>query len=142
MRTPRYWRASLSLGVFLAISAASAQDATLKLSGIYSNLQLNTESGDLRGIEIMIVPQPSAGGDVAWSAFVQLADGGAPYSDAVPLTVKENQDAITQNVNAYQLVFTFGGVHYTGLVTSKELQLCADKGHLEHLRRGKSYWEG
>jgi hypothetical protein len=132
----------VSLGLLLTISAASAQDATLKLSGIYSNLQYNSESGDLNGMEIMIVPAPSSGGDVAWRAFVQLAEGEAPSSDVVSLTVNTGRDALTKNINAYQLVFTFAGVKYIGLVGSKEMQLRAEKGPMQHLLRGKSYWEG
>lgn len=36
----------------------------------------------------------------------------------------------------------YGGLHYTGTISSTEIRLSAPDGQIEVLRRGKSYWEG
>jgi hypothetical protein len=61
-----------------------------KISGIYSDLVFNNEGGDLLGIELMIVPRESKG-DLAWSAFVQVAEGGAPQTALAPLALIGNK---------------------------------------------------
>jgi hypothetical protein len=121
--------------LLLAAAPVSAQAPTQRLSGIYSDLKYNTEAGDLNGMELLIVPRES-GGAAALSAFVQISEGGAPYTAIVPVTV-----------NGSQLDFTlppggmYGGMRFVGTIGPGELLVRWSSGQTEHLRRGKSYWQ-
>jgi hypothetical protein len=107
-----------------------------KISGIYSDLAFNNEGGDLLGIELMIVPRESKG-DLAWSVFVQVAEGGAPHTALVPLTLIGNKIDFT-----LPSAEPTGGMHFTGTISSTEIRLNTPSGQVEVLRRGKSYWQG
>ena len=78
---------SKCLWLALLVSASSVSwGATAvpppKISGIYSDHVFNHEGGDLLGIEIMIVPREPKG-DLAWSVFAQVAEGGPPQTALV-----------------------------------------------------------
>jgi len=123
------------------VSVASASGAAkttplMKVSGIYSDLAWNDLGGDLLGMELMIVPRESKG-DLAWSAFVQLAEGGAPYTAIVPLTI--SGDTIEFTLPPGEV---YGGLHFTGKISSTDILLNGPSGQVEVLRRGKSYWQG
>jgi hypothetical protein len=118
------------------ISWAATPEPPLKISGIYSNLAFNSEGGDLLGTELMIVPREWKG-DPAWSVFVQISEGGAPYTALVPLTLNGNKIAFTLPPGV-----PYGGMNFTGTISSIEIRLNTPSGQVEVLRRGKSYWQG
>lgn len=122
------------ISIFMAaLTPANAADA--RMSGIYSDMSYNAEGGDLLGMELMIVPTPEGG----YTAFVQIAEGGAPAVALVPLTVSGSR-----------IEFTMPGTggHFVGVITGDSLvghwtegQLSSTGGKEEHLKRGKSYWQ-
>src|SRR5579862_6821746 len=77
-------RCSLMIFLVLLLSGP-VHSAEIRITGTFTDLQFNDEGGDLLGTEILIVP--SQGDGVGFAAFVQLAEGGAPYSVLVPLAV-------------------------------------------------------
>jgi hypothetical protein len=84
----------------------------------------------------MIVPRESKG-DSAWSVFVQLSEGVAPYTALVPLTLDGNKFAFTLPPGD-----PYEGMHFTGTISSIKLRLNTLSRQVEVLRRGKSYWQG
>src|SRR5438876_9654201 len=95
-------------------AAAPSSGADVRITGTFSNLRYNSEGGDLLGLEILIVrAQGDRGGYVA---FVQLAEGGAPYSALVPL-----------RVDGAKVEFTLPGdgsmpeMHFPGVVSKTQL---------------------
>jgi hypothetical protein len=119
--------------LLLAFSVHGAQEQ--RITGIYSNLYYNVEGGDLLGMELLILPSGSVP-EPAFSAFVQIAGGGAPFSAIVPL-----------NVSGKKIEFTLptGGIydrqHFEGTLSNTELTVRWSQGTVEHLKRGKSYWQ-
>lgn len=132
---------SICLWLALLVSASpvswgATPAAEPRISGIYSDLAFNNEAGDLLGIELMIVPRESKG-DLAWSVFVQVAEGGAPQTALVPLTLIGNKIEFT-----LPSAEPTGGMHFTGTISSTEIRLNTPSGQVKILRRGKSYWQG
>ncbi len=119
--------------VTLSVCAVEAPARTLKVSRIYSDLSYNVEGGDLLGMEVLIVP---AEGDARWNAFVQIAEGGAPYCVLVPLTVDGNKIKFTLPPRGSNK-----GLSFAGTISAGEMNLRVPDGPDEHLRRGKSYWQ-
>jgi hypothetical protein len=105
------------------------------ITGIYSNLSYSKESGDLLGMELLIVPS-GRGPETAYSVFVQIAEGGAPFSAVVPLTVTD-----TKIEFALPRGGAYSGEHFVGTFKGGELVVRWSQGTEEHLRRGKSYWQ-
>jgi hypothetical protein len=148
-RAPSRGRSSSPLGsamtrkgltlVALALLAAGAFAGTAKaprVSGIYSNLHWNAEGGDLLGIELFVVPRDTGSGEPAWSVFVQIAEGGAPCAAVVPLTVMGDRIEFTLPKGS-----SCAGLHFVGTLSPTEITLRWDAGTVEHLKRGKSYWQ-
>jgi hypothetical protein len=132
-------RVHLGLTVFIlasSLSWAGPPVAPQKISGIYSDLAYNSESGDLGGMELLVIPGGEDKNGLIWRAFFQLAEGGAPYSTVVTLVV-----------HGTALEFTLppgdelAGLHFTGTISNTEIVLNTPAGQVEHLRRGKSYWQ-
>jgi hypothetical protein len=102
------------------------------LAGIYSNLALNEESGDLPGIEIMLVP---TGAEGQYHAFVQLAEGGLPLVAMADIQVKRNafefRLEIGSGLSPLKFQCTFKG----------EGMECTNGETKDVLKRGKSYWQ-
>ncbi len=123
---------ALALSFVLARAEAPR---TLQIAGIYSDLHFNVEGGDLLGTELLILPSAD-GINVGWTVFIQIAEGGAPFTATVPLLV-----------TAGKIEFTLPpkGVHrgrkFTGLLRTSEILLAWDNGKVEHLRRGRSHWQ-
>jgi hypothetical protein len=118
------------------VSWAAAPATPLKVPEIYSDLTFNLEGGDLLGMEILIVPAES-GTDFRWRAFVQIAEGGAPYCAVVSINVSGSKIEFTLPPGD-----TYGGIHFAGTVSNAEIRLITPSGQVERLRRGKSYWQG
>ena len=79
---------SIVVAVGLLLSSAlapavSAPQVHPRVSGVYSDLHYNSEGGDLLGMELLIIPSDPSG----YRAFVQIAEGGAPFAVIVPLLV-------------------------------------------------------
>jgi hypothetical protein len=133
------WRRSLPafLALLAVLSPATRADSAkpARLTGVYSNLRFNGEGGDLLGMELLVLPRRSGAGP-AWTVVVQIAEGGAPCAGMAPLKVTGDK-----------LEFTLpkGGecddLHFTGTFSATEIVLRWDSGTVEHLKRGKSYWQ-
>src|SRR5690348_11327669 len=92
-----------SLLVLTAFNAnASAQQSHPRVTGIYSDLHYN--SGDLLGIELLIIPAKSG-----YEAFVQIAEGDAPYVAVVPVSVEGQGFDFTLPVGSM-----YSGQHFEG----------------------------
>lgn len=115
---------------------ASADDHhESRITGIYSNLTYNEEGGDLLGKELLIVPRE--GDDKAdYTVLVQIAEGGAPFTAIAPLKVSGDRFEFTLPSDSYD-----PGAHFTGKFDRKGLVLKEGSGTVEHLKRGKSYWQ-
>jgi hypothetical protein len=120
---------------FLCALVASAEErGELRISGIYSNLTYNDESGDLQGMEVFIIPRN--GPDNAYQAFAQVVEGGAPSTFLVPVNAAGGKIEFTLPQDG-----SFAAAHFVGRVKEQELVLHQDKEKEEHLKRGKSYWQ-
>lgn len=97
---------------------ASAQKAKPKpavaIAGVYENFTVGRESGDLRGMRVVIVP---AGG--SYHAIVQIAEGDTedPEPQFVPVNVKRSG-----------IEFTAGGETFRGTATTAGLRLRSNSG--------------
>lgn len=120
---------------FLCALVASAEEkGELSISGIYSNLAYNDESGDLQGMEVFIIPRNGPAN--AYQAFVQVAEGGAPTTFLIPVNVTGGKIEFTLPQDG-----SFPTEHFFGRVKEQELVLHQDKEKEEHLKRGNSYWQ-
>jgi hypothetical protein len=128
----RFWH---SLILFCSLCAnAPSFGAEAPTSGTFSNLQVNSESGDLLGVEILVLP---AGGDAGgYVALVQIAAGGAPYSVLVPLIVKGASIEFDLPKEG-----PYAGVHFSGMVSKTGISGTWNTGRKEILKRGISYWD-
>ena len=69
--------AALITLLLLPLVALSDAPSSVRPSGIYSSLRYVEESGDLVGLEIMVIPQA---GENDWGAVIQVAEGGRQSS--------------------------------------------------------------
>ncbi|MHA6204907.1 hypothetical protein ACXU4B_10815 [Dyella soli] len=133
-----FWVIVLLLTVALPVGA---QGVTQRVTGIYSDLHYNKEGGDLLGMELLIVPSDSSTKEPGYTVFVQIAEGGAPITAVVPLDVRGSKIEFTlpEGDPAY------GKMHFVGVMTKSAIVLHsehgAEKGDVETLTRGKSYWQ-
>jgi hypothetical protein len=81
----------------------------VSIGGVYENLTVGKDSGDLEGMRVIIF---AAGG--SYRAVVQVAEGGAedPQPNFVPVTVK-----------GMNVEFDVGERKFTGTITAAGLQL-------------------
>ena len=126
-----------SVLAFLAVAVvgcASAQE-NFRPSGIYSNLSYSEEGGDLVGMELLIFPaEELAASD--YVVFIQIAEGGAPYTALVPLEIRGNEISLVLPSNG-----SYSKVQLVGNFRGDDLEIRWPHGALEHLKRGHSYWE-
>lgn len=120
---------------WLSGNTNAAELQSRKISGIYSNLYFNQEGGDLLGLELLILPS-GRGSELAYSAVVQIADGGAPYSVIVPLHVVGNQIEFTIPSGG-----SYADEHFIDIFKDVELIVRWSNGTEEKLKKGKSYWQ-
>jgi hypothetical protein len=65
------------------VGLGAADPAPIRITGIYSNLSFHEETGDLVGMELLVLPGP--GEPPHWRALFQLAEGGEPTALLVEL---------------------------------------------------------
>jgi hypothetical protein len=104
-----------------------------QVTGIYSDLHYNKEGGDLLGMELVIVPSQSG-----YTAFVQIAEGGAPYVTTVPFIAKEALVSFTLPQGG-----PYSGKRFEGKLSESSLAIKSQTGSqaTEILKRGPSYWQ-
>lgn len=130
----RRWPIALILALLLAVTAHGSPPK-FRVTGTFTNLRFNQESGDLLGTEILIFPaQGDRGGFVA---LVQIAEGSGPYAAIVPI-----------NVNADEVKFRlppsgpYPHLSFCGIVERDRLVGAWSGGKKEILSRHPSYWDG
>jgi len=106
-----------------------------KVSGIYSNLKFNKESGDLSGMELLIIPN-GKGANLEYVVLVQISEGGAPFSALVPLKMVGPKFEFTLPTGR-----NYDRQHFTGVFKGTGIVIRWSQGDEEHLKRGKSYWQ-
>jgi hypothetical protein len=128
-------RFGFAVAVALALFAASSGfGAQVRVTGTFTDLRYSQESGDLIGVELLIVP---AHGDTgSYVAFVQMAEGGAPYSAVVPVEVSGNKLKFSMPNPG-----TYAGLSFSGIVSRDRLIGTWTDGNHEVLRRHASYWD-
>jgi hypothetical protein len=124
----------IMLCLLTSISFA-AEPQMKRITGIYSNLSYNKDGGDLLGMELLILPC-GHGTEPAYSVFVQIAEGGAPFSVVVPLKVTGTKIEFTLPLGG-----AYSGEHFVGTFKGIELVVRWSQGTEEHLKHGKSYWQ-
>ena len=106
-----------------------------RITDIYSNLSYNKDGGDLLGMELLILPS-GHGPEPAYSVFVQIAEGGTPFSVVVPLKVTGTKIEFTLPPGG-----AYSDEHFEGTFKGIELVVRWSQGTEEHLKNGKSYWQ-
>lgn len=130
----------LGMFVLLCLVSGIANAATCRPTGIFSDLYYNEEAGDLLGMEMEIIPDERTG----FKAFIQLAEGGAPFAIIVPLSIRNSHVEFTIPKESSD----YGGAHFIGTLScagitgnwGDGMQGFAG-GKEEILKRGKSYWQ-
>ena len=118
------------LGLTVFAANVSAQHHDQRITGIYSSLHRNAETGDLSGTELLIIPS-----NPGYIAFVQLAEGGVPSVAVAPVLVNGSRIELTMPLAAVP-----GGVRFTGSIKGNKLVGSWQYSGQEVLRRGTSYW--
>ncbi len=129
MRTS-FFAILLASAVLLA-GCASPRSSSARISGIYSNLTYIEEAGDLVGMELAIVPSGNG-----YTAFVQIAEGGEPYTALVSFVVRGSEVEFTLPSSP-----SYPAAHFTGTWSESGLAIRGRDGETEILKRGHSYWE-
>lgn|GEM_PF-1204922 len=111
--------------------SARAPAAKTKITGVYSNLRYNLEGGDLLGMELIVVPS-----EAGYIAFVQIAEGGTPYTAVVPIVVAGQRISFMLPPGG-----AYGGTRFDGDLKEASLVLHSPTGVDETLKRGRSYWQ-
>jgi hypothetical protein len=122
------------LGLLLPTSSLADPDTVAKISGIYSSLRYVEETGDLVGLEIMVIP---TGNHVEWNAVIQVAEGGSPSVAIVPLTALKDHFEFHMPADG-PLAHIRCEVRFLAMGAELSGSSCFE----EHsLKRTKSYWE-
>lgn len=113
--------AIFGLMVLSGFFAANVSAQTGPVAGVYENLTVGKESGDLVGMRVMIIPAHDT-----FYAMVQIAQGGAedPKPEFVDATVKGNTVA-----------FTVDDQKYTGTVSVSGFRVKDPDGQTHVLKR-------
>ena len=120
------------LTLLLAASPAFAQTSAPKITGVYSILHYNEAGGDLLGMELLVFPAKAGG----YSAFVQIAEGGAPFTRVVPFFVEGSRISFV-----IPLEGAFAEMRFDGELKGTSLIINSPVSEKQTLRRGKSYWQ-
>jgi hypothetical protein len=120
------------LALVLTASPAFAQTSVPKITGVYSSLRYNQEGGDLQGMELLVIPEEAGG----YKAFVQIADGGAPFTAVVHIFLEGSRIWFVIPVEG-----AFGERRFEGELKGKSLVIGSPAGAKQTLYRGKSYWQ-
>ena len=124
--------AALLVGVCQLCEAAPPK---LRITGIYSDLKYNEETGDLLGMELLV--RPGEGDTLHWRALFQIAEGEGPTAVIVDLqpVADHFEFRVPAGGGVPELRFSVRFTAGEAVVTD------AAAGVEEHLRRGRSYWE-
>lgn len=119
-------RAFLSLAVCLlvipvALARRPGVQPAISVAGVYDNITVGKESGDLEGMRVVIVP---AGG--GHYAIVQIAQGGA--EDPKP-------EFVEAKVKGLSVSFAVGDEKFNGTVSAMGLRLKNSAGGSQMLKR-------
>ena len=121
---------SLTLIPALSVNAIAAEPPTL--AGIYSDLALNQESGDLGGLELLLIPTAKAD---HYQVVVQMSEGETPTVAVTTIQVSNGLFSL-----AFKPEGADKSINMSCKVAVKEIS-CSSAGITEKLRRGKSYWQ-
>jgi len=86
-------------------------------------------------MELLILPGRN-GPNGGYTVFVQISEGGAPFTAIVPLKVSDASIEFTLPAGS-----NYSGMHFAGAFKGSELVVKWSSGTEEHLKRGKSYWQ-
>ena len=121
--------AILLITLLASVASAADSDKELRISGIYSSLRYVEETGDLIGIEILVIP--------SWTAVVQVAEGDVPFIAVVELKPVGDHFEFAMPADS-----TLSHVRCEIRFLPTEAQLFgADCFDERALPRTKSYWE-
>ncbi len=125
------------IALMIAIAPVMAAEKPVHVTGIYSDLRYNEESGDLSGTEIFIVT--AAGG---YEAFVQAAEGEPGVAVVVPVKVSRDRISFTVPKPSSSAGIYEGRISATGFVGTVTTAYNG-KTHSSavQLRRKNSYWQ-
>jgi len=101
--------------------------------GIFSSMQYYEEAGDLVGEELFIFP-----GCGDYCVLFQIATGGFPYAELLPLKVDGNKISFSLSDNRYK------GTSFSGEVMKDKIKGSLNFNGVENkvtYTRGKSYWQ-
>lgn len=116
-------------------SAFAANQMPKRITGIYSSLTQSQNSGDLDGMEMLIIPGNESSNSL-YIAFVQVAEGGAPYTATVQINLTANRIEFSLPPRG-----TTHKDHFIGTFKGSELVIRRDDGNEMHLKRGNSFWQ-
>ena len=121
----------------LAVATSADAKSGIWLPGTFSNLRVNTEAGELRGVELKIVPTRNG-----HQGALQIAEGGPSEIMVVDVAVRKH-NAIRFNIPASYPFY--GGGTFEGTLDSKGITgrftYVGVTGDVERLVRGRSYWD-
>jgi hypothetical protein len=117
----------------LLMSAFGAFASGRRITGTYSSLQYNAQSGDVLGYEVLIIPT-----DVGYEAVVQVAEGGP--GQVYICQVMQKGDTISFDITLSSgAKGSFAG-EVTGNLLVGDILSPSGKEHVQ-LKRGTSYWD-
>ncbi len=121
----------------LALPTSTYAKTEIWLPGTFSNLRSNTEAGDLRGVELKIVPTLNG-----HQGALQIAEGSPSEIMVVDVAVRKN-NAIHFSIPASYPFY--GGGTFEGTLDSKGITgrftFVGVTGDVARLVRGRSYWD-
>jgi hypothetical protein len=127
-------RLALAIGVALLASAHTLAADEHSVVGIYSSFESSQESGDIVGMELHIVPDPTG-----YSAIVQASEGAPGYPVVVHVAVEGR--SIRFEIPSPSKCGLAPGI-YSGTVSADGLLLNGPGWESARLlKRGKSYWQ-
>ena len=127
----------VTLYCLLAVAASSHAKAGIWLPGTFSSLRFSAGAGDLRGVELKIVPTRTG-----YQGALQIAEGGPSEIMVVDVAVRRNNTIRFDIPVGYPF---YGGGTFEGTVDSKGITgrftFTGVTGDVERLVRGRSYWD-
>ena len=125
------------IALSIAIAPVMAAEKAVHVTGIYSDLRYNEESGDLSGTEIFIVTAADG-----YAAFVQAAEGEPGVAVVVPVKVSQDRISFTVPKPSSGAGIYKGRISATGFLGTV-VTTYNGKAHSStvQLRRKNSYWQ-
>jgi hypothetical protein len=116
---------------------AFAAPSSVKVTGFFSDMTLNAETGDVLGIEIHVVPTAKG-----FMTVFQSSEGEPAVPVVVPTKIDGDTIELTipaGTANAGRFVGRISSEGITGSFVGEQLGPNGRK--IIHLKRGKSYWQ-